>query len=188
MPKSLSVAAVIALAALALFAACGEKEDPVKPVDRLCGGETGVGLRVKGRASPLDVCVADPDVDMSITTINLEEYYDLTARMVSGGDIFEIQLLFPKRADFPVGLTPIGTLAALDTDSAWIYYQEIPQSGEAIESDLVTAGAFHLGFAASDVATATLDGISLTMVRKSDGQPAGTRLIEEGFLSVSVKP
>ena len=185
MQKSLSVAALIALIALA--PACGKKEDPAKPEDRLCGGETGVGLRVKGRASPLDVCVADPDVDMGITTINLDEYYDLTARMVSGGDIFEIQLLFPKRPDFPVDLAPTGALAALDTDSAWIYYQEIPQSGEAIESELVTAGAFHLGFAASDVATATLTGISLTMVRKSDGQPAGTRLIEEGFLSVSVK-
>jgi hypothetical protein len=181
-----AAALAVGAAMFLLAAACGEKEAPVDPEARVCGrAEAGVGLRVEGRASPVDVCVADDEAAVSITA---ENYYSITARMVSGGDIFEVQLLFPKRADFPVTLDVTGTLSALDVESAWIYYQEIPQSGDAIESELATAGTFVLGFAADDVVTATLTDISLTMIRQSDGEAAGTRLIEEGFLSVSVMP
>lgn len=185
-PAPLRTALPLVAAAALLVLACGEKEAPVEPSARVCGAaESGVGLRVKGRASPIDVCVSD---DAAAVSITVDNYYSVTARMVSGGDIFEVQLLFPKRDDFPTALAVTGDLSALDSESAWIYYQEIPESGDAIESELVTEGGFNLGFAGEDVVTATLRDVALNMRRQSDGEAAGTRLIEEGFLSVSVSP
>jgi hypothetical protein len=170
-PRTAAALAIL-VAALQLGAGCGKKETPVNPEARVCGtAESGVGLRVKGRSSPIDVCVSDQDVAASITVDN---YYSITARMVSGGDIFEVQLLFPERDDYPVALNVTGDLSALDASSVWIYYQEVPESGDAIESELVTDGTFTLGFAAQDVVTATLRNISLTMRRQSDGEAAGS--------------
>jgi hypothetical protein len=44
--------AVILAAFLLMTTACGDEGNLVNPDDRLCNGETGVGLLIEGRASP----------------------------------------------------------------------------------------------------------------------------------------
>lgn len=165
---------------------CGKKDNPVDPRDRVCGGESGFGARVTGRASPVDVCVSDDAANVILTTGN---EYSIHAVMNTGDDFFQFDLLVARRDDTPTLLTLHDTEAAAAADDfgVWIYYQEAPTGGEAIESYEITDGDFTLSFSADDVLTATFNNITFKMrTQTSTPEDRGTRVIEKGFLSLSV--
>jgi hypothetical protein len=172
------------LVAASAFVSCSDSEDPVNPGDRLCGGEAGIGLSITGRAQPVEFCLDDDDVTTTYSTG--ESRYDIIARLTVANDIFEVQMVFRHDPTPPASLNITGDLAAAagDPNSVWIYYQEIPNSGQAIESVAATGGRFTLGVNDDSVVTGTLEGVVLTMENVSDGQPAGTRVFDEGFFSL----
>lgn len=173
--------------ALVAIVACGEREAPVDPNNRLCGGETGLALNVLGRSAPVEVCVADKDVDARFSSLN---EYSVQGHMVAGNDIYDVTMLFRHHDNFPVDLFATGDLATYESDpsAVWIYYEEVPNGGEAIESTVVTGGTFTLSFSGGDIAVGTLAGVKLTMRNRTDMGPAGTREFSEGFFSLSVTP
>ncbi len=173
------------LLCLALCLAC-EGNDPVEPDDRLCTVDTGLGAEIVGRSSPVAFCLDDDDVSVVLTTSNR---YDVSGQMSTASGVFQIRMVFALRADFPVSLTPVSTVAeaTADPDNVWIYYEEAPDGGDPIESLAVTAGTFRLTFSDENVLTGTMKGISFNMGDVSNSDPAGTRTISEGFFSLSVK-
>ena len=116
--------------------------------------------------------------------------YDVRANLTVGNVLFEVQMIFAHRDDWPVELSVTGDLsvAASDPGAAWIFYQEIPSQGEAIESTTVSGGTFTLAFSAGDVVTGTFSDLRLEMRNASDGQEAGSRTVDEGFFSIAATP
>jgi hypothetical protein len=178
------VAAVL-LAGFTAAAGCG-RNDPLTPEDRLCDGEGGLGLQVEGRAQPVELCAGDADVSVLATS---GDRYDIAAQIDAGGVVFQVRLVFSHRADFPVSLRVVDTLAeaTADPDAVWIHFEEVPAGGDAIESATVSSGTFRLGFNDADVIAATLSNVTFSMRQVSNGDGAGTRTLAEGFFSLSVK-
>jgi hypothetical protein len=180
-------AALASAALLLLFPACG-KDNPSDPGAALCGGDSGFGARVIGRADPVDVCVAD---DKVTTFLTIEDNYSVHAAMTAGGVTFDFELLFHHRDDFPVAMTLHDDIGAALADEFGVYilYQETPAQGEALESYQVTGGTFNLGFTQSDrsVVTAEMNNVTLRMrTTGSNPEDRGTRSIEKGFLTLNV--
>jgi len=175
----------LAVAALCM-ASCGTNDDPTNPNDRLCGGEAGLGARIEGRSSPVQFCLDDGDVSVVLTSA---DRYDVAGQMTTAAGTFQIHMVFAQRADVPVTLTPAATLddALADPGKVWVYYSEIPDGGDAIESVAPTGGTFRLTFGNDKVITGTLNNIVFDMTKISNGDPAPARTISEGFLSLSVK-
>ncbi|MCI0451962.1 MAG: hypothetical protein L0Z51_06145 [Candidatus Latescibacteria bacterium] len=168
-----------------MLAGCGDEGDPVDPGGRLCGGETGLGLLIEGRADPLEFCVDDPDVSVVLTSQNR---YDVQAQVSNGAGVFVVRMVFAVRA-FPATLRVTEDLseAVSDTDAVWLYYEEIPAGGDPIESFVVDQGSFTLSFVDEDVATGVLSGVVLDMRDFTTGDPAGRREFSEGVFSISTK-
>lgn len=174
-----------ALAALLLLiGACG-KDDPADPGRRLCGGETGVGLLIQGRADPLEFCVDDPDVSVVLTSQNR---YDVRAEVSTPDGTFVVRMVFAVRS-FPAMLRVTDSLAETTSDpgTVWLYYEEIPAGGNPIESFAVQGGSFTLSFVDPDVATGVLKSVVFDMRDFSSGDPAGRRTFADGMFSISTK-
>lgn len=184
---------MLAVLVLALPFGCSEKDSPTEATDNLCPGQDGVGVRVTGRAKRVDICVLDDvvvgSVDSGVWTVfTTQGRYDVSARMVaSDGTTFEIQMLFPHKTDLPKKLNLTGNQAQAidDPDGAWIYYREIPDGGDAVESVSVSGGTFTLSFSDQSVTTGTFADIGLALENTGTGEPAGSRTITEGFFSIS---
>lgn len=179
--------AAAAVMLLTMFApACGDKDRSVNPATRLCGGESGFAARVEGRSNPVDVCTSNDDTFMAFS---VGGNYVIQATMSMGGTLFQFDLEVPHHSDFPVVLTFNANQAAAAADdyAVWMYYQEIPESGEDLESYEITSGTFTLTFSDTEVLAATFDNVAMK-IRTQDATPEdrGTRLISEGFISLSV--
>jgi hypothetical protein len=164
------------------------KTDPVSNKNALCPGESGVGLRVEGRAAPLDVCVPDADVDALLTS---SQHYDLTAQFtLDDQSAVQLRMVFTHRSDAPVSLRLVNTIteATSDPSTAYVFYEEVPAGGTPIQSSLITAGTFRVTFNDNKVAAGTMDNVTMDMTNVQTGDPAGQRKIVEGFFSVSVSP
>ena len=180
-----SAGAAIATALLVALAGCGDDANSVDPNERLCGGETGVGLLIEGRAEPLEFCVDDADVSVILTQFNR---YDVEAHVANNDGTFVMRMVFAVQSA-PVDLRVTDSLAEATSDpgAVWIYYEEVPVGGDPIESFVVDAGSFRLTFVDEDVAAGVLSGVSFQMRDVASSDPAGTREFSDGMFSISVK-
>jgi hypothetical protein len=175
------------MAALALLAAvAGCSDDPPAGGDALCGGDFGVGLRVEGNAQPLEVCVSDADVSALLTSL---ARYDVAAQMTTDDGVYQLRMVFAQHADFPLSLRVVNTIAEAisDAGAVWVYYEEIPQGAQPIESAAVTGGTFRLSYSDDKIAVGYFDNVDLTMEEVLTGDPAGKRRIVRGEFSISVE-
>ena len=175
-----------AIGALCLVAC--SKDDPAGNNDPLCAGESGVGIRVEGRAEPIDVCVSDSAVDALLTT---SQHYDLLAQVaIDDGSIVQLHLVFTHRADAPITLRLVNSITEATSDPSTVYvsYEEAPEGGTPVRSSNLLGGKFRLTFNDDKVAVGTLENIRMDMNNVQTGDPAGERQIVEGFFSVSVSP
>jgi hypothetical protein len=173
------------VAVLAGASACGDEGNSVDPDDRLCNGETGVGLWIEGRAQRLEFCVDDADVSAIVTA---GDRYDVEAQLSTSEGVFIVRMVFAVRS-FPARLRVTADLAEAiaDLDAVWLYYEEIPKAGSQIESFAVDSGSFNLSFVDEDVAAGVLADVSLRMRDFGSGDPAGGREFSEGMFSISSK-
>jgi len=177
-------ATAAALVLLAGLAAC--EEDPVDEGGALCGGDIGVGMRVEGRADPLEVCVSDADVSALVTA---GERYDIAANMHTDDGVFQVRMVFQKRDDFPVTLRIVDTLseAISDPGAVWLHYEEAPVGSEPIASAASEGGRFRLSSSNLQAASGFFENVTMTMEEIIGGAAAGERLIVRGEFSVSAE-
>ena len=164
---------------------CSDDDNSVNPNGRLCGGETGLGVLIEGRAEPFEFCVDDDNVGAVLTA---ENRYDVGSQVSSDDGDFVVRMVFAVR-DFPATLRVVDTLAeaTTDIDAVWLYYQEVPPGGDPIESFESSGGTFTLGFVDEEVAAGTFKNVTFSMHDFSTGAPAGQRQFAEGTFSISVK-
>lgn len=164
---------------------CSDDDNSVNPNGRLCGGETGLGVLIEGRAEPFEFCVDDDNVGAVLTA---ENRYDVGAQVSSDDGDFVVRMVFAVR-DFPATLRVVDTLAeaTTDIDAVWLYYEEVPPGGDPIESFASDGGTFTLGFVDEEVATGTFKNVTFSMRDFSTGDPAGERQFADGIFSISVK-
>lgn len=175
---------------------CSEDSNPTEARDRLCGGEAGLGARITGRAAAVEFCVQDDrvvnDVERGVFTIfTIQDRYAVSATQTGpDGTVYEIQMVFPHKAELPKALNLTGNQAQAeaDPDGVWFYYLEVPPSGTAIESSAVTGGTFTLSFSDTEIAAGTFAGVGLEMQIRNTDTSAGTRGVPEGFFSISTDP
>jgi hypothetical protein len=184
--RSLRLPQLPAVFLLFLVASCGGEDNGAQPTDRLCNGEAGLAAHIEGRSSPIDVCLNDADVSVLLTS---SSRYDIAAQAKLPGVTVQIRMVFSVRPDAPVSLSPVSTLdeAIADADAVWIWYEEIPDRGDAIESSTVAGGSFRLTFSDDKILAGTIKDIALTMRNVTSGDEVGTRRVSEGFFSLSVK-
>ena len=170
--------------AMALLA-CG-KNNPAATENVLCPGESGVGLRVEGRATPVDVCISDQDVTVLLTS---SSHYDVLAQsQLDDKTVVQLHMVFTQRPDAPVDLRLVNTVTEATSDPGAVYvsYEEIPDGGTPIMSSVILGGSFKLTFNDDKVAAGTMSSVRFDMVNVNTGDPAGSRQIKEGFFSVAV--
>jgi len=173
------------LVCAAAATSCSDDDNPVDPNARLCGGETGLGVLIQGRAEAFEFCVDDDNVGALLTA---ENRYDVGAQVSTDEGDFVVRMVFAVR-DFPASLRIVDTLAeaTADIDAVWLYYEEVPAGGDPIESATSSGGSFTLGFVDEQVATGTFKNVTFAMRDFSTGDPAGERQFAEGTFSISVK-
>lgn len=173
------------LTALLLASACSDGDNPTDPDDRLCDGETGIGLLIEGRADPFEFCINDPDVSVVLTSQNR---YDVAAQVSSPDGVFVVRMVFAVRS-FPATLRITEDLADASGDpgAVWLYYEEIPAGGDPIESYAIDGGSFTLSFVDEDVAAGFMSNVRFQMRDLATGDPAGQRKFAEGIFSISTK-
>lgn len=175
-----------ALLAGLLVTGCS-KDDPVNSKS-LCAGESGVGLRVEGRAEPIDVCVSDTAADALLTS---ENHYDVSAQLnLDDGSLVLVRILFTRQPAAPINLRLVNssTEALSDPGTAYVHYEEAPGTGTPIQSTLITGGSFRVTFNDDNVAVGTMENVAMDMTNVLSGDPSGERRISEGFFSVTVTP
>jgi hypothetical protein len=168
-----------------LFFACSDDENPTDG-DQLCGGESGVGMQVEGRAQPVEVCVSDAAVDALLTA---SQRYDVTAQVILDDDsTVQLRMVFTQQPDQGVTLRLVNSVteAISDPTTVYVFYEEIPGGGVPIQSTLINGGTFTLSFSDDQVAVGTMENIRLDMNNVQTGDPAGERQIVEGYFSVTV--
>ena len=169
-----------------LITACS-KDDPVDSKS-LCAGESGVGLRVEGRAEPIDMCVPDTAADALLTS---DDHYDVSAQLnLDDGSLLLVRIVFTRRPTVPVNLRLVNssTEALSDPSTAYVHYEEAPGGGTPIQSTLITGGSFRVTFNDDTVAVGTMENVAMDMTNVLTGDPSGERRIAEGFFSVTVTP
>ena len=176
---------VVLLIGAAGITGCSDDSNPVDPNGRLCGGETGLGVLVEGRAEPFEFCVDDDNVGAVLTA---ENRYDVGAQVSTDDGDFVVRMVFAVR-QFPATLRVVDTLAEAtsDLDAVWLYYEEVPAGGDPIESFEANGGTFALGFVDEEVASGTFKNVTFSMRDFTTGDPAGERKFTDGIFSISVK-
>lgn len=183
-PRCSHVFFLAPLVLAAALAACSK--DSPDEAHALCDGDFGVGMRVEGRAAPLEVCVSDADVSALLTALSR---YDVSAQMQTDDGIFQVRMVFAQRSDFPVSLRIVDSIAEVSSDpgTAFVYYEEIPEGGKPIESAAVSGGTFRLSFSDDKIAAGFFENVDMSMKEVLTGDPAGSRRLVRGEFSISVE-
>jgi hypothetical protein len=176
---------IVLPAIAALFLLGCSKDDPASN-NSLCAGEAGVGIRVEGRAQPLDVCVSDNAVDALLTSDN---HYDVSALLnLDDGSLVQVRMVFTHRADVPVNLRLVkfSDGSYQRSHHGLRFLRGSAARWHPIQSSLITGGSFRVTFNDQKVAVGTMENVAMDMTNVQNGNPAGERRIVEGFFSVSV--
>jgi hypothetical protein len=167
---------------------CGNDSKGVNPEDRLCRNEHGFAARITGLAQPLDMCVSDQATIAEYVPVGTDEVkYEITAVFISGDLTIEVLVSFFAQPTNPTSLTLTANPSQANSDpgAVWFYYHET-KDGVYDYIPSTATGTFLLTFNGPTVATATFSGVEIQLEDASSGNPAGTRMISEGYLSVTV--
>ena len=188
--RHLWFAVIVTLCALALgsvgLSGCSDDSSRVDG-NKLCRGESGFGARIEGTPSTIDMCVSDAATLVELIPVGIDESrYLITAEFVSDSLTIQCQVGFFLQPAYPVtlSLTADRGLAESDPGSAWFYYQETKLGTYDVVSSAVT-GTFSVVFNDSSIAVATFSSMLVELEDVSTGDPAGSRTVSEGYVSVT---
>jgi hypothetical protein len=165
---------------------CSDDSNGVNPEDRLCGGKSGFAASIVGGATPVDMCVSDQATFADYYTDGENAHYDIRATFTSDSLTIEIQLSFFVQQTVPATLAPNTneTQAKSNPGEVWFFYRERKLNTYDYVASSVT-GAFTVTYNDPSVAVATFSGLHLDLDDTSSGDPAGSRDISEGYVSVN---
>ncbi|MDH3216070.1 MAG: hypothetical protein OEN01_07235 [Candidatus Krumholzibacteria bacterium] len=175
---------MLAFATATLFAGCGDDRSQVDP-DKLCRSGAGVGARIRGTPEPLDMCVSNNQTQTSFAPAPTYRY-DVAATTVSDSVEITIGISFQVHAMQPqqLNITSDISEAFSDPDGAWFFYREVKTGMYDYATTNVT-GVFTLAISDQNVAAGTFTELRIDLEDVSDGTPAGSRIISEGFFNVT---
>ncbi len=182
LPAATAMAAVLTAS---LLPACGTKDAGVRPQDRLCGGEAGVGLAVDDGADGLEFCASGADVTADYAP---DGTWSILARRTVGPRTITLRMRFLRHLDAPavLNVTADPAAAAADPDGVWIDWEEVTTGGDTLVTRDAIGGSFTLGFSDDRVAAGTMASIRLDLVRPRSTTPTAVRTLTSGFFSVGV--
>jgi len=165
---------------------CSDDDDGVNPEDRLCRGESGFAALISGGAKPVEMCVSDQATVANYYTDGDNAHYDIRATFASDSLTIEIQLSFFVQESPPTTLTPNTneSQAKSNPGEVWFFYHETKLDTYDYVASAVS-GFFTVTFNDPSVAVATFSGLQLELDDTSSGDPAGSRDISEGYVSVT---
>jgi len=167
---------------------CSDDDDGVNPEDRLCGGKSGFAALISGDAKPVEMCVSDQTTIANYYTDGDNAHYDIRATFTSDSLTIEIQLSFFVQESPPTTLTPNTneSQAKSDPGAVWFFYHESKLGTYDYVASSVT-GAFTVTYNDPSIAVATFSSLQLELDDTSSGDPAGSRDISEGYVSVTAE-
>ncbi len=184
--KNILLAAVVVSCVLVL--GCSDDSDGVNPEDRLCRGESGLAALITGGAKEVEMCVSDQATVADYYTDGDNAHYDIRATFASDSLTIEIQLSFFVQQTVPATLAPNTNeiQAKSNPGEVWFFYRERKLNTYDYVASSVT-GAFIVTYNDPSVAVATFSGLHLDLDDASSGDPAGSRDISEGYVSVTAE-
>ena len=177
-PLRLAAAALLCLSGLT----GGCSEDTVEPVDKLCRTGAGLGARISGTPNPVDMCVPNDQATTLFGDV-VPDRYELHATFTVDSITIEIDVSFQSRSDLPRVLVLTTDSNLPGPDDVWFFYRET-KPGVYDYTSASVAGGFTLTFSDPTVAVATFSSLQIDL-EDAGGTPTGTRVISEGFISVT---
>ena len=177
-----SIASTGCVLALAIFAGCSSPQETTDP-NKLCAAGAGVAARIGAASGTVDVCVSN---DQATATFSPgEDRYRIEAMTVENGLEITIHISFVLQTHVPQRLAVLGDSAAAfaNPGAAWFHYREA-QPGVYEYTSSAVAGDFSLSVTDASIATGTFSNVQI-LLEDVGGNPAGSRVIEEGFFSVT---
>lgn len=163
-------------------AGCGD--DPVDGApDKLCREGAGFGARIAGSPRSLDMCVSN-DVTSTRFGDTTPGRYDVAASTTADSVTIEIQVSFFAQRQLPASLVFTSNPGLGNFDRVWLSYREFKPGAYDYASTIVT-GEFTLTFSDASIAVATFRSVRILLADASTGAEAGSRVISEGFISVT---
>ena len=178
------VISILAVVSAALLGGCAGDDAVVDP-NKLCARGAGVAARISGGAAPVEMCVSNDEASATYRTAPGDRY-ELSATFVADSVEHSITIHFFVQSNLPRGLsvTSDSTQAAANPGSVWFTYRESKPGVFDYTTSSVT-GMFTLTASDQSVAVGTFSDIAIDVENVSDGMPAGSRVISEGFFAVT---
>jgi len=171
------------VAMVAVLAGCGD--DEITDPNKLCAYGAGVAARISGTPGPVDLCVSNDSTIVTYTDPPADRY-SLTATGVSDSIEFTIEISFRvlNNQGRALRITANATDAFADPDAAWFSYREV-QAGVYDYSTRFVAGDFILTVTDQSIAAGAFSNLAIELEETASGIAAGSRMISEGFFSVT---
>ena len=172
------------LAVVAVFGGCSEDEAITDP-NKLCAFGAGVAARISGTTEPIELCV--PNDETTVTYVDPpDDRYSLTATGVSDSIEFTIEISFRLQNNQirNLRITSDATDAFANPGAVWFSYREV-KPGVYDYSTRSASGDFRLTVSDRNVATGTFSNLAIELEHTTSGIAAGSRMISEGFFSVT---
>ena len=165
---------------------CGDSSDPTDPADKLCRGESGFAAQITGTPAPVEMCVSDENTFTTYIPSSGGDKYNSIATYEIDGLIIEVEMSFFVQDQTPVTLIGTSNRAQAESDPGsllFVYHESKPGT---YDYESVTAnGVFTVAFSDMSVAVVTFGGLKVDLEDVSTNDPAGSRAISEGYLSVT---
>jgi hypothetical protein len=172
------------LVAAVILGGCS-KDAAITDPNKLCAYGAGVGARISGAPNPVELCVPNDETTATYTDPP-DDRYDLTATGVIDTIEVTIEISFRLQNNQILNLriTSDRADAFADPSVAWFSYREV-KPGVYDYSTRSVSGDFRLTVSDSHVATGTFTNLTIELEETTSGIAAGTRMISEGFFSVT---
>ena len=165
---------------------CGSGDDSVDPADRLCQGESGFAAMISGSSKSVEMCVSNENTFTVYIPHDSGDRYSAVAAFEIDGVVIEIEMGFFVQNQIPAILSGTSNRAQAETDPGsmlFVYRETNP--GNYVYESVTCSGAFTVTFNDASVAVVTFGTVDVDLEDLATNNPAGSRAISEGYLSVT---
>lgn len=180
-----SIALVLFVVSLPFLAAC-EENTVAEDTNRLCGNTSpSLAARISGTPQPVDLCVSNDEAKTTYSTAPSGRYL-VSGDFVADGVVYSIRIGFFLQPNQPqtLSMTSDSLFAASNPGSAWFFYAE-REAGSYEYATASVTGDFRLTIGDQNVAVGTFTNVEIQLESIPDQNSAGTRMISEGYFSVT---
>jgi hypothetical protein len=180
-----SLALALLAVSLTILSAC-EENTVAEDANRLCGNTSpSLAARISGAPQPVDLCVSNDEATATYSATP-SGHYLVSGDFVADGVVYSIRIGFFLQPNQPqtLSMTSDSLFAASNPGSAWFFYAEREAGSYEYGTESVT-GDFRLTIGDQSVAVGTFANVEIQLESIPDRNSAGTRMISEGYFSVT---